>query len=68
MANVLKKSDKFITPAGPVLTIVMDGVGLTAPTEGNAVAKAAPYTATVRVPVCLFRLTATPRRTKRTRR
>ena len=37
MANVLKKSDKFITPAGPVLTIVMDGVGIGADNESNAI-------------------------------
>ena len=37
MANVLKKSDKFITPAGPVLTIVMDGVGIGAQNESNAI-------------------------------
>ncbi len=37
MANVLKKSEKFITPQGPVLTIVMDGVGIGADNESNAI-------------------------------
>jgi len=36
----LKKSDKFAGRKGPVLLIVMDGVGIAAPTEGNAVYKA----------------------------
>lgn len=36
----LKKSDKFAGRKGPVLLIIMDGVGIAAPTEGNAVYKA----------------------------
>ena len=45
MANVLKKSEKFEGVKGPVLTIVMDGVGIAPDTEGNAFAKA--YTPTL---------------------
>ncbi len=37
MAKILKKSDKFITPSAPVLTIVMDGVGIGAENESNAI-------------------------------
>ena len=40
MSEKLTKLDKFAGVEGPVLTIVMDGVGLTAEGEGNAVAKA----------------------------
>lgn len=39
----LTKSDKFAGIKGPLLTIVMDGVGLNAPGNGNAV-EAAIYT------------------------
>jgi len=45
MANILKKSEKFEGVKGPVLTIVMDGVGIAADNEGNAFAKA--YTPTL---------------------
>ncbi len=45
MANILKKSEKFEGVKGPVLTIVMDGVGIAPDTEGNAFAKA--YTPTL---------------------
>ncbi len=37
MANALKKSDKFAGVEGPLLTIVMDGVGLAKPNAANAV-------------------------------
>ena len=37
MANVLKRSAKFETPKGPVLTVVMDGVGIGAQNESNAI-------------------------------
>ncbi len=40
MSEKLKNLEKFTGVEGPVLTIVMDGVGLTADGEGNAVAKA----------------------------
>jgi len=40
VSDKLKRIENFAGVEGPVLTIVMDGVGLTAPTEGNAVAKA----------------------------
>ncbi len=45
MANVLKKSDKFDGVKGPILTIVMDGVGIAPDNDGNAFAKA--YTPTL---------------------
>ena len=38
--TMLKKSPKFAGVEGPVVTIVMDGVGLAADTDANAVAKA----------------------------
>ena len=41
----LNKIDTFEGVKGPVVTIVMDGIGLTAPTEGNAVHQA--YTPTL---------------------
>ena len=37
MENKLTKSAKFITPDAPVLTIVMDGVGIGADNEANAI-------------------------------
>ena len=37
MANTLKKSAKFETAKAPVLTIVMDGVGIGAQNESNAI-------------------------------
>ncbi len=37
MANTLNRSEKFTTPAAPVLTIVMDGVGIGAQNESNAI-------------------------------
>ncbi len=40
MAHILKKSEKFDGVKGPVLTIVMDGVGLAPDTVSNAVAGA----------------------------
>ncbi len=40
MSEALKKSSKFSGVKGPLLTIVMDGVGLTADNGGNAVAAA----------------------------
>ena len=40
MSEKLKKLDKFAGVEGPVLTIVMDGVGIAADGEGNAVKKA----------------------------
>jgi 2,3-bisphosphoglycerate-independent phosphoglycerate mutase len=36
----LKKSDKFNKPEGPVIQIIMDGIGITNPGPGNAVAAA----------------------------
>ena len=45
MTNSLKKLDKFEGVAGPVLTIVMDGVGLAPDNQGNAVSLA--YTPTL---------------------
>ena len=45
MTNSLKKLDKFAGVAGPVLTIVMDGVGLAPDNQGNAVSLA--YTPTL---------------------
>ena len=45
MANVLKKSEKFEGVKGPILTIVMDGVGIAPDNEANAFAKA--YTPTL---------------------
>ena len=45
MANILKKSEKFEGAKGPVLTIVMDGVGIAPNNDGNAFAKA--YTPTL---------------------
>ena len=45
MANILKKSEKFEGAKGPVLTIVMDGVGIAPDNDGNAFAKA--YTPTL---------------------
>ncbi|MBE6671396.1 MAG: 2,3-bisphosphoglycerate-independent phosphoglycerate mutase [Ruminococcaceae bacterium] len=45
MANILKKSEKFDGVKGPILEIVMDGVGIAPNTDGNAVAKA--YTPTL---------------------
>ncbi len=45
MANILKKSEKFEGVKGPVLTIVMDGVGIAPDNDGNAFAKA--YTPTL---------------------
>ena len=38
--TMLKKSPLFEGVEGPVVTIVMDGVGLAADTDANAVAKA----------------------------
>ena len=40
MNKKLEKLSSFAGVKGPVVTIVMDGVGLAAPNEGNAVAKA----------------------------
>jgi len=40
VSEKLKKLDKFAGVEGPVLTIVMDGVGIAADGEGNAVKKA----------------------------
>ena len=40
MSEKLKKLEKFTGVEGPVLTIVMDGVGIAADGEGNAVKKA----------------------------
>ena len=40
MNNSLKKSDKFAGVKGPVLTVVMDGIGLAPTGPGNAVAAA----------------------------
>ena len=37
MANTLKKSAKFESAKGPVLTVVMDGVGIGAQNESNAI-------------------------------
>jgi len=45
MANILKRSERFGGVKGPILTIVMDGVGIAPATEGNAFAKA--YTPTL---------------------
>lgn len=45
MANILKKSEKFEGVKGPILTIIMDGVGIAPDSEGNAFAKA--YTPTL---------------------
>ena len=45
MAESLKKLSKFNGVSGPVLTIVMDGVGIAPATEANAVAGA--YTPTL---------------------
>ena len=45
MANSLKKLNKFEGVQGPVLTIVMDGVGIAADNDGNAVKRA--YTPTL---------------------
>ncbi len=45
MANILKKSEKFEGVKGPILTIVMDGVGIAPDTDGNAFSKA--YTPTL---------------------
>ena len=45
MANILKKSEKFEGVKGPILTIVMDGVGIAPDNDGNAFAKA--YTPTL---------------------
>ena len=45
MAESLKKLSKFDGVSGPVLTIVMDGVGIAPATEANAVAGA--YTPTL---------------------
>ena len=45
MANSLKKLNNFEGVQGPVLTIVMDGVGIAADNEGNAVKRA--YTPTL---------------------
>ncbi len=45
MANILKKSNQFEGVKGPLLTIVMDGVGIAADTDGNAFTKA--YTPTL---------------------
>ena len=45
MANILKKSEKFEGVKGPILTIVMDGVGIAPNNDGNAFAKA--YTPTL---------------------
>ena len=45
MANILKKSEKFEGVKGPILEIVMDGVGIAPDTDGNAFAKA--YTPTL---------------------
>ncbi len=45
MANILKKNNQFEGVKGPILTIVMDGVGIAADTEGNAFSKA--YTPTL---------------------
>ncbi|MBE6546015.1 MAG: 2,3-bisphosphoglycerate-independent phosphoglycerate mutase [Ruminococcaceae bacterium] len=45
MSETLNKNTKFKGVSGPVLTIVMDGVGLAPDTEANAVAKA--YTPTL---------------------
>ena len=40
MAEALKKSDRFTGVKGPLLTIVMDGVGLAKPNAANAVCAA----------------------------
>ena len=40
MASKLEKLEKFGGTTGPVVTIIMDGVGLAAPGEGNAVSLA----------------------------
>ena len=45
MANSLKKLNNFEGVSGPVLTIVMDGVGIAADNAGNAVKRA--YTPTL---------------------
>ena len=45
MANSLKKLNNFDGVQGPVLTIVMDGVGIAADNDGNAVIRA--YTPTL---------------------
>ena len=45
MANSLKKLNNFEGVKGPVLTIVMDGVGIAADNDGNAVKRA--YTPTL---------------------
>ena len=45
MSIELKKSNKQIGTKGPVLTIVMDGVGIAKDNEGNAVKRA--YTPTL---------------------
>lgn len=45
MAKLLKRSDKFEGAKGPVLTIVMDGVGIAPDSEGNAFTRA--YTPTL---------------------
>ena len=45
MANSLKKLNNFEGVQGPVLTIVMDGVGIAADNDGNAVKRA--YTPTL---------------------
>ena len=36
----LKKSDRFPQPTGPVVQIIMDGLGIAPPGPGNAVAAA----------------------------
>ena len=40
MSKILEKSAKFAGVKGPVVTIVMDGVGLAPESDGNAVARA----------------------------
>ena len=45
MEKTLKKSERFTGSKGPVLTIIMDGVGIAPDNEGNAFAKA--YTPTL---------------------
>ena len=40
MVKPLEKSEKFAGVEGPLLTIVMDGVGLAKPNAANAVAAA----------------------------
>ena len=54
MAKILKNLQNKIGVEGPVLTIVMDGVGIAPDTAGNAVSLA--YTPTLDMLMTVFRL------------